>query len=310
GRAGRVERTGRFFMTALKSMWRVGLALIGLALGAAIWELYKDFGPAQGVRLFGTRVLPRTTDSAMPHLSRIWDAFGEREVNGTVISLAPTPSVFTSVLNAAARSLQWAGVGFGIGVVVGLGLALVMDAVRVLERALLPYIVLSQTVPLIALAPLVTGWGQGVKIGSVQWQTWMSVSLIASYLAFFPVAVGMARGLKSPIAVHREYFVAVSAGWWATLLRLKLPASVPYLVPALRLAAAGAVVGSIVGEISIGLEGGIGRLIISYSQGATGDPARVYAAVLGAAVLGLLAAALVSLFDLSLRRYQPAAGAE
>ena len=115
----------------------------------------------------------------------------------------------------------------------------------------------------------------------------MSVAVIAAYLAFFPVAVGMTRGLKSPSAVHSEYFRCAAAGWWKTLIRLKLPASVPFLVPALRLAAAAAVVGSIVAEISVGLDGGIGRLIITYSQQATGDPSRVYAAVIGAAVLGL-----------------------
>jgi NitT/TauT family transport system permease protein len=86
-------------------------------------------------------------------------------------------------------------------------------------------------------------------------------------------------------------------------LRLKLPSSVPFLIPSLRLAAAGAVVGTIVAEISTGLEGGIGRLIITYSQQATGDPSRVYAAVIGAAVLGLVAAAAVTVFDLALWRY-------
>jgi NitT/TauT family transport system permease protein len=131
----------------------------------------------------------------------------------------------------------------------------------------------------------------------------MSVSVIAAYLAFFPVGVGMVRGLKAPTAVHAEYFRCAAAGWWKTLIRLKLPASVPFLVPALRLAAAGSVVGAIVAEISIGLDGGIGRLIITYSQQATGDPSRVYAAVIGAAVLGLVAAAAVTLFDLALWRY-------
>jgi NitT/TauT family transport system permease protein len=103
--------------------------------------------------------------------------------------------------------------------------------------------------------------------------------------------------------VHTEYFRCSAAGWWRTLVRLKLPASVPFLVPSLRLAAAGAVVGSIVAEISIGLDGGIGRLILTYSQQATGDPSRVYAAVIGAAVLGLAAAAAVTLVDLALWRY-------
>jgi NitT/TauT family transport system permease protein len=282
---------------------RIALALLAIVACGVIWELYKDLGPAQGVRLLGTRILPRTTDASMPHLSRIVHAFGQREVNGNVISLAPTQSVLTSVVKASLHSLWWAGVGFGVGVVVGFGLALIMDSLGVVERALLPYVVLSQTVPLIALAPLVTAWGQGSKIGPLTWHTWMSVSLISAYLSFFPVSVGMARGLKSPLAVHSEYFRSVSASWWRTLIRLKLPASVPFLIPALRLAAAGAVVGGVVGEISIVLDGGVGRLIISYSEGATGDPSRVYTAVIGAAVLGLLAAGIVTIIDFALRRY-------
>ena len=84
-----------------------------------------------------------------------------------------------------------------------------------------------------------------------------------------------------------------AACWWQTLCELRLPAACPYLIPALRLAAAAAVVGAIVAEISTGTKGGIGRLIIEYSQEATGDPAKaVDAAILGAAVLGLLAAGL------------------
>lgn len=291
-----------------RRLGRVVLVLIGLVVLGAIWEAYKSWGPADGVKLFGTRILPRTTDAAMPHLSTIWHAFGANEVGGA-ITLGPTKTVFDSVLDAASHTLRWAAAGFAIGVVVGMLLALLMDRLAIFERALLPYVVLSQTVPLIALAPLVSKWGQGSKIGSFEWQPWMSVAVIAAYLAFFPVAVGMARGLKAPSAVHSEYFRCAAAGWWKTLVRLKLPTSVPYLVPSLRLAAAGAVVGSIVAEISIGLDGGIGRLIITYSQQATGDPSRVYAAVIGAALLGLAAAAVITVFDLALWRYHRGATA-
>jgi NitT/TauT family transport system permease protein len=292
-------------MTVARYARKTVFALLGLAVCVGLWELYKLWGPLRGGSLFGVPIWARASNGAMPHLTKVIDAFGQQEVGGSTISRGGSaPTVFESVVSAAAHSLWWASVGFVVGVLVGLVLALIMDAFRVFERALLPYIVLSQTVPLIALAPLVTGWGQGLKIGAFEWQRWMSVSLIAGYLAFFPVAVGMARGLKAPGAVHTEYFRSVSAGWWRTLIRLKLPSSVPFLVPALRLAAAGAVVGTVVGEISIGLEGGIGRLIISYSQGATGDPSRVYTAVLGAAALGLVTAAIVTLFDLALRRFQ------
>ena len=288
----------RFARYAVRAL----LVLVGLVLLAAIWEAYKDWAPSDGVKLFGTRILPRTTDASMPHLSTIWHAFGAPEVGGA-ITLGPTKTVLDSIVESALNTLTWAATGFAIGVVVGMLLALLMDRLVIAERALLPYVVLSQTVPLIALAPLVTKWGQGSSIGSFEWKPWMSVSVIASYLAFFPVAVGMVRGLKSPSAVHTEYFRCSAAGWWKTLIRLKLPASIPFLVPSLRLAAAGAVVGSIVAEISVGLDGGIGRLILTYSQQATGDPSRVYAAVIGASVLGLFAAAVVGVFDLALWRY-------
>ena len=301
----RLPAAGGPLMHVLRYARKTVLAVLGLAVIVGLWELYKALGPPRGGSLFGAPLLPRAGDAAMPHVTSVIEAFGAQEVGGaTIVRGAAAPTVFESVLSAAGNSLLWAGVGFAIGVVVGLALALLMDRLAVLERALLPWIVLSQTVPLIALAPLVTGWGQGLHLGPLEWQRWMSVSLIAGYLAFFPVAVGMARGLKSPDAVAGEYFRSVNAGWRQTLTRLKLPASVPFLIPALRLAAAGAVVGTVVGEISIGLEGGIGRLIISYSQGATGDPSRVYTAVLGAAALGLVTAAVVTLFDLALRRYQ------
>jgi NitT/TauT family transport system permease protein len=128
--------------------------------------------------------------------------------------------------------------------------------------------------------------------------------VISAYLAFFPIAVGMLRGLTSPAKADVELFHSMAAGWFTTLVRLRLPASVPHVVPAVRLAAAAAVVGAIVAEISTGTPGGIGRLIISYAQSATGDPSQMYAAILGAAGLGLVAAAAVGLLDVGLRRFR------
>ena len=271
-------------------------ALILLGVG---WELYKDFAPADGVSVFGTRVLPRTGDASMPHLSSIWSAFGSQEV-----SLAGSKSVLGSIVSAGLHTLGLALGGLVVGGIVGMALALLMDSLVVAERALLPWIVLSQTVPLIAIAPLISGWGAGLHFGGFQWQQWMSVAVIAAYLSFFPVSVGMLRGLKSPTAVHAELFRSLSAGRITTLIRLKFPAGVPFLIPALRLGAAASVVGAVVAETSIGVPDGIGRVIIDYSQQATGDPSRLYAAVIGAAVLGLIAAALVSLLDVGLRRFQ------
>jgi NitT/TauT family transport system permease protein len=275
---------------------RATMLLLALVLLAALWELYKLVIPEAGVKLGDSLILPRSDDASMPHLSHIVDVFGQAEVAGG-------GSVLSSVVSSVWYSLRLAAAGFAVGVGVGFLLALAMQRLRVVERALLPYVVLSQTVPLIALAPLVYGWSGNLSLFGLDWKPWMSVSVISAYLAFFPVAIGALRGLASPPPVQTELLACYAASWWQTLVRLRLPASVPYLIPALKLAAAAAVVGAIVAEISIGLQGGIGRLIITYAQQATGEPARVYAPILGAAAMGLVAVGLISLLDVALRRY-------
>jgi NitT/TauT family transport system permease protein len=274
------------------------MLLLALVILAALWELYKLVIPDDGVSVGGSLILPRSDDTSMPHLSQIIDAFGKQEVTGG-------STVLASVIKSVWYSLRLAAAGFAVGVVVGFLLALAMQRLRIVEQALLPYIVLSQTIPLIALAPLVYGWSDNLSLFGLDWQPWMSVSVIAAYLAFFPVAIGALRGLASPPPVQTDLLTVYAASWWQTLIHLRLPASVPYLIPALKLAAAASVVGAIVAEISIGLQGGIGRLIITYAQQATGDPSRVYAPIIGAAFMGLFAVGLISLLDVGLRRYNP-----
>lgn len=269
-----------------------------LAVGSA-WEGYKLLGPADGLLVGQTRLLPRTSDLAMPHT---WDMAARlfEPVSGG----AGAPPLWSAVLRAGAASLGVAAVGWLLGLVVGTLLALAMQRVRIVESAMLPLVVLSQTVPLVALAPLVRSWGARLELGTVQWAPWMSVAVIASYLAFFPVAVGMLRGLQSPTTIHAELMRAYGAGWWPTLLRLRLPASVPYLLPALRLAAANAVVGAVVAEVATGLPGGLGRMIVEFAAFSASDPAKPWAPIFGAVALGLVAAGLVSLLGTSLRRFR------
>lgn len=278
---------------------RWALGALGLLLLAGVWELYKLLGPDEGVLVGELTVLPRTTDLAMPH---VWEIAARL---GQPVTASPSADpVWLAVAEAAGFSLGVAGLGWVIGVVVGLALALLMQRLRTAEAALLPWIVLSQTVPLIAIAPLVRRWGAGIEIGALEWENWMSVAVIASYLAFFPVAIGALRGLASPDAAHVELFRSYGAGWWRTLLRLRLPASVPYLLPALRLAAANAVIGTVVAEVSIGLRGGIGRMILEFAQSGSSDPAKSWAPILGAVVLGLVAAGAVALLGVLLGRYR------
>jgi NitT/TauT family transport system permease protein len=129
--------------------------------------------------------------------------------------------------------------------------------------------------------------------------------LLGAFLAFFPVAVGALRGLTSPPAHSLELMNSYASSYRQTLFKLRFPAAVPYLVPALRLAASASVVGVVVAEISTGLPGGIGRLIIEYAQQITGNPAKVYLAVFGAAILGLVMAGLVTVFELIVMRNRP-----
>ncbi|GAA2526454.1 ABC transporter permease [Rarobacter incanus] len=272
---------------------------IGIIALIAIWELYKALGPAGGVSIGDITVLPRTADTAMPH---VWDmiARAAQPINRASNAVP----LWQAVLAAGAMSLGIAGVGWVAGVVVGVGLAVLMQRLQVARAAILPWVILSQTVPLIALAPLVKGWGSKLEFGTFDWQPWMSVAVIASYLAFFPVAVGMLRGLSSPQDVHTELFRTYNASWWTTLTKLRFPAAVPYLLPALRLAAANAVVGAIVAEVSTGLKGGLGRMIIEFGQAGSSDPAKAWSPIFGAVLIGLVSAGIVYLIGLTLKRYR------
>ncbi|WP_405165118.1 ABC transporter permease subunit [Nocardia sp. NBC_01499] len=279
---------------------RVGYAVTVLVLVLALWELVKLVVPERGVSIGDQRILPRTGDGALPHVWSVVTVLGERDNTGTVGE---------TLLRTAGFTFGLALLALLIGTVVGVALAILMQRFAWVERGLLPYIIVSQTVPLIALAPLVAGWGGKIVIAGEPWRPWMSIAVIASYLAFFPVAVGMLRGLQAPSKASVELLHSYSASWWETLVHLRFPAAVPHLLPALRLAAAASVIGAVVAEISTGTAGGIGRQIIVFAQQATGDASRLYAAVLAAALLGVAITAVVGLAEFALRRYSRPAGA-
>ncbi|CAN5353873.1 hypothetical protein BH11ACT2_BH11ACT2_08600 [soil metagenome] len=276
------------------------LGVAGVVLLGVLWELYKALGPAAGVVVNGVTIFPRTSDLAMPHLWTMITRLGE-----PVLSTAGSPPLWQAVVQASAFTLGIAAISWLIGTVVGLLLALLMQRFRTAESALLPWVVLSQTVPLIALAPLVTGFGAQIHFaGGGRWEPWMSVVVIASYLAFFPVSIGALRGLNSPETAHVELMRTYAVGWWKTLITLRVPASVPYLLPALRLGAANAVIGAVVAEVSIGLPGGVGRMMVEYASASTGDPGKPWAPIFGAIAIGLIAAGLIALLGVALGKYR------
>ncbi len=270
-------------------------ALAGIAIIGLMWELTK---------LIGTIIdLPfNTSNQAMPHIWTMFSAFSLPEVRGS------DTTVFQAVLAASTYSLTLALGGFVIGVSVGLLLAIIMQRFLFFERGLLPFVIASQTVPLIALAPLIVGIGNQISFGPIQWSTTYSVMFIAAYLAFFPLSVGALRGLQAPSSTSLELMRSYAATNNKVLWKLRFPASIPYLVPALKVSAAAAVVGTVVAEISTGVRGGIGRLMVEYARETTSQPAKVYVAVFGAILLGLVVAAAITAVDVLLTRNLPKKG--
>ncbi len=277
--------------STLVALRRVAAVVVTLLLLAGLWEGYRAMGRATDDRwpVVGGELPVVTNDRTMPSIGDIVSRLFEPQQRGR------SETVLVAVLKAAAFTFREAFVGFAAGVVIGLALAVVMLRWRVAERGLLPWVIVSQTIPLIALAPVVVAWAG--RLPFIEERRWLSVSIIATYLTFFPVAVNGLRGLHSPSRHALELMDSYAASWRQTLMKLRFPAAVPYLVPALKLAATASIVGAIVGEISTGIEGGIGRLILSYAQQAQTDPPKLYGAILGAALLGLLFVGLISLFD-------------
>jgi NitT/TauT family transport system permease protein len=283
-------------LTRFRRVWTFALALI---LVAVLWEVYKVIGPEDGGTVFGWTILPRANDTAMPHVWEMVSRYGQPE------NRASDTPILVVVLRGAWFTFRIALAGLALGTAVGLGLAVLMARYRVVERGLLPYLVLSQTVPLIALAPLVVSWGGRLHVGAFEWPRWLSAAVLGAFLAFFPVAVGTLKGLTTTPPASLELMDSYAASWRQTLFKLRFPAALPYIVPALKLAATASVVGVVVAEISTGLAGGIGRLIIEYAREATSDPAKVFTAVFGAAALGLVMAGIVALVDLVGMRNRP-----
>jgi len=272
---------------ATKRMLRTAVTMaVAVVVLVALWEGYKWVGDQTGGTWPGTTVdLPVTSnDITMPHVGDI-----AGELFDDIRAGRQTMPMTLYLARKAAVTFLEATIGFTLGVVVGMGLAVLMLRWRFAERGLLPWINVSQTVPLIALAPIVVTWArlQG-------YPDMFGIALISTYLTFFPVAVSGLRGLQSPDVDHVELMRSYAAPWWATLVKLRLPAARAYLFPAFKLAATLSVVGAIVGEISIGTKTGLGRAILDFAQRYAVWPERLYASVIAAAALGLFVFGLVN----------------
>ena len=287
-RRARMRRTGRQTVVLALFICVLGLAYSAYkVVGQAIDDAQSDW-PVIG------SILPKSNDLRMPPVLDIVSGIFE-EPRGT------NEPFWSIVAGEAAFTLREAAVGFAFGVIVGLSIAIVLTTSGRLERALVPHVIASQTIPLIAIAPIVVIWGRkSLDFLPFEWQDWMSVSIIATYLTFFPVTINGLRGLQSPRPENLELMDSYAARWGQTLWRLRLPASLPYLFAAFKIAATASVVGAIVGEISAGVKGGLGRRVLLEAQRYTTGPERLYVAVLGAAALGIFVFAAISSIEYAL----------
>jgi NitT/TauT family transport system permease protein len=196
-----------------------------------------------------------------------------------------SPLLLVTLLRAAAFTAKEAAVGFAMGAVGGFAIGAALAHSRVLQRGFLPYVVASQTVPILAIAPMVVIWFTSPQVHA---PAWFAVAVIASYLTFFPVAIATLRGLHA--ADHRalELMRSLAASNWTVLWKLRFPTALPYLFSALKVSATASIVGAIIGESPSSIAGGLGGAILNFAQYYTFQPQNLWATNLIAALLGIV----------------------
>jgi NitT/TauT family transport system permease protein len=250
---------------------RVGMLVAVLAVLCGLWEAFKWFGETTGLRIGAFEVNDRT----LPHIYDIvGQLFEPSRRNG--------PMLIEVLWDAALFTAKEAAVGFALGASIGFVLGVILAHSRLLQRSFLPYIVASQTIPILAIAPMVVVW-----LGGRGFPDWFSVSVIAAYLTFFPVTINTLRGVTSVDPRALELMRSYAAGSFEILWKLRLPTSLPYLFAAFKIAATASVVGAIIGELPASIQDGLGGAILNFNQYYATSPPSLWATNLIAALLGI-----------------------
>lgn len=286
-----IERSGR--PQTREHVERAVSFLVVVAVLIAAWELYKLAWTAMDIT-----IPVRPDNVTMPH---VWDMFAEfaqpaRRGGEMLLFL---------LLKSSLVTLGEAVVGFLLGAAVGFGLGVLFVRSTMAERAFMPYVVASQTVPLLAIAPMVVIWGRELGLPS-----WLVVSIIASYLTFFPVAINTLRGLRSPEATATELMRSYAATPREVLWKLQVPAALPYIFTALKVSATAAVIGALIGELPGSVGTGLGRVLLDYSQRFAVQSPKLYATVIMTCVVGIAFVGAVTLVERAVvhRHRRPEAG--
>ncbi|MFQ6554018.1 ABC transporter permease [Aestuariibius insulae] len=242
--------------------------------------------------LRNTGIIPQTFNQDRPRLpsphqvtAELWDTIALKRVT------SKRSLVYHGWVTVSATLL-----GFAIGTGLGILLAVGIVYSRAMDLSIMPWAIASQTVPILAVAPMVI-----VMLGAIGIQGLFPKAMIAAYLSFFPVVVGMVKGLRSPDAMQLDLLRTYSASRLQEFLKLRLPASAPYLFASLKIGIAASLVGTIVGELPTGARAGLGARMLVGDQ--FGQPLVAWAALFAAAIAAaLLVGALALIERATLRR--------
>ena len=180
--------------------------------------------------------------------------------------------------------------GFVMGALLGVGLAVAIVHSRVLQKSLMPWIIASQTIPILAIAPIII-----VVLGAAGISGLIPKSIISAYLCFFPVAIGIVKGLTSPDVMQLDLMRTYNASKPETFWKLRWPSAVPFLFAGLKVAVTISLVGAIVGELPTGAQAGIGARLLSGSY--YGQTIQIWSALVAAALMAALLVVAVTLIE-------------
>ncbi len=255
---------------AIVAVWYV--AAVGLN---ARWE--RDQAARAGVEIGWAEIVPATMSQERPVLpaphqvaAEIWETTANKRITSR------RSLVYHGWITLSATLL-----GFAMGVALGILLAVGIVHNRAMDLSVMPWIISSQTVPILAVAPMIIVVLYNVGISGL-----VAKASISAYLSFFPVAVGMVKGLRAPDGMQLDLMRTYSASDWQVFWKLRWPSSLPYLFASLKVAVAIALVGAIIGELPTGSQGGFGARMLNGSY--YGQVLIIWSALFGAAVCAAL----------------------
>ncbi|EDZ41071.1 MAG: ABC transporter permease [Planktotalea sp.] len=264
-------------------------AIVVLWYGAAVWlnaPWAYDKAQRADITLSTSGLIADTWSQKKPKLpaphqvtQEIWKTTAEKKIT------SKRSLIYHSWVTLSATLL-----GFALGAVLGIALAVGIVFNRTMDMSVMPWVITSQTIPILAVAPMII-----VVLNAVGIQGLLPKAIISMYLSFFPVVVGMVKGLRSPDHMQLDQMRTWHASGAQTFWRLRLPSSMPYLFTSLKIAMAAAIVGAIVGELPTGAVAGLGARLLAGSY--YGQTIQIWSALLVAAALAATLVAIIGLIQ-------------